>query len=55
MKKSALSTTSVEKSKIHFHFVDSLRGIGATWVMLYHIHASGRLIEVSAILRFYNF
>ncbi len=41
--------TSVEKKKIHFHFVDGLRGIGATWVMLYHIHASGRLVEISAI------
>ncbi|MGB3642225.1 MAG: acyltransferase [Rivularia sp. (in: cyanobacteria)] len=47
---SGLSGTSTKKPKIHFHFVDSLRGIGAVWVVLYHISATRRLVELTTIL-----
>ncbi|NJM21654.1 MAG: acyltransferase [Richelia sp. RM2_1_2] len=50
MNSPALSGTSTKKQKIHFHFVDSLRGIGVTWVVLYHIYATRRLVELSKII-----
>ncbi|MEO1183425.1 MAG: acyltransferase family protein [Cyanobacteria bacterium J06636_27] len=50
MNTSALSGTQKKKQKIHFHFVDSLRGIGAIWVVLYHIYATGKLVDLSNFL-----
>ncbi|MBV6625384.1 MAG: acyltransferase [Rivularia sp. (in: Bacteria)] len=50
MDASVLSRTSTTKQKIHFNFVDSLRGIGAIWVVLYHIYATKKLVELSTIL-----
>ena len=47
---SALSETSNKKQKKHFHFVDSLRGIGAFSVILYHIYTRGRIVNLSRIL-----
>jgi peptidoglycan/LPS O-acetylase OafA/YrhL len=43
-------TTEVIKPKIHFHFVDALRGIACLWVVLFHAPLEGRLDLLTSIL-----
>lgn len=40
------SITSAVKPKVHFHFIDALRGIAALWVVLYHYAADERQKEL---------
>ncbi|MBW4570142.1 MAG: acyltransferase [Tolypothrix carrinoi HA7290-LM1] len=44
------STTSVAKPKVHFYFIDALRGIAALWVVFYHTDPDVRLFELSKLL-----
>ena len=44
------STTEVVKPKIHFYFVDALRGIAALWVVLFHAFRGGHLDLLASIL-----
>ncbi|MBR8836300.1 MAG: acyltransferase [Stigonema ocellatum SAG 48.90 = DSM 106950] len=44
------STTSVAKPKVHFHFLDALRGIAALWVVLYHTRPHERLTQLISLL-----
>ena len=34
----------------HFYFIDALRGIGAIWVVLFHIHLDDRLAQLYQVL-----
>ena len=36
--------------KVHFYFIDALRGIAAMWVVLFHAHLGSRLIHLEALL-----
>ncbi|WP_238178358.1 acyltransferase [Calothrix sp. 336/3] len=38
------------KPKVHFYFVDALRGIAALWVVLYHAALDDRLGQLTSIL-----
>jgi len=44
------STTSVAQPKIHFYFVDALRGIAALWVVLFHAPLEGHLTLLTNLL-----
>jgi peptidoglycan/LPS O-acetylase OafA/YrhL len=44
------SPTEVIKPKIHFYFVDALRGIASLWVVLFHAPLEGRLDLLTSIL-----
>ncbi len=44
------SPTEVIKPKIHFYFVDALRGIASLWVVLFHAHQEGRIDLLTSIL-----
>ena len=44
------STTELSQPKIHFHFVDALRGIACLWVVLFHAPLEGRLDLLISIL-----
>ncbi len=44
------ATTEVVKPKIHFHFVDALRGIASLWVVLFHASLEGKLGLLSSLL-----
>lgn len=44
------TTTSVAKPKVHFYFVDALRGIAALWVVLYHAVQEKRLALLTSVL-----
>ncbi|HBB31985.1 MAG TPA: acyltransferase [Cyanobacteria bacterium UBA8803] len=41
---------STSKPKVHFHFLDALRGIAALWVVLFHIEPDDRLVHLSPFL-----
>jgi peptidoglycan/LPS O-acetylase OafA/YrhL len=43
-----LSSPSDCKPKIHLYFLDSLRGIAALWVVLFHAEAGGHLAALTA-------
>lgn len=45
-----LSNTTVAKPKIHFLFIDGLRGVGAFWVVLYHADPDGRISQLTSTL-----
>ncbi|HBB31984.1 MAG TPA: acyltransferase [Cyanobacteria bacterium UBA8803] len=41
---------STSKPKVHFHFLDALRGIAALWVVLFHAEAANHLTHLTALL-----
>ena len=44
-----LSNTTVKKPKVHFQFIDGLRGIAALWVVLFHAE-DGRISQLTGTL-----
>jgi hypothetical protein len=40
----------VTKPKVHFQFIDALRGIGALWVVLFHSNSGERLTQLTNLL-----
>ncbi|MEM7793147.1 MAG: acyltransferase [Cyanobacteria bacterium P01_C01_bin.118] len=42
--------STATKKKVRFYFADGLRGIAATWVVLFHIHAGGHLSNLNDFL-----
>lgn len=44
------NTLSPPIPKLHFSFIDALRGLAALWVVLFHAHLGDRLAHLSAIL-----
>jgi peptidoglycan/LPS O-acetylase OafA/YrhL len=40
----------VTKPKVHFQFIDALRGIGALWVVLFHSNSAERLTQLTNLL-----
>lgn len=44
------SQTLVSQPKVHFQFIDALRGIAALWVVLYHTGPDERLTELTNLL-----
>jgi peptidoglycan/LPS O-acetylase OafA/YrhL len=47
MKSTNLIPTSVDKkSKVHFQFIDALRGIAALWVVFFHANSGQRLTQL---------
>lgn len=45
-----MTDSHAKPPKVHFYFLDALRGIAALWVVLYHIHMGTRLSHLSAAL-----
>ena len=41
---------ATSKTKVRFCFADGLRGIAATWVVLFHFHAGGHLSNLDQLL-----
>ncbi len=50
LSKSVDSLSSDSKPKIRFYFLDALRGIGALWVVLFHLELNGDLTALTSSL-----
>ncbi|WP_017653695.1 acyltransferase family protein [Fortiea contorta] len=45
-----IPTAFVNKPKVHFQFIDALRGIAALWVVIFHADSGDRLTQLTSVL-----